>query len=286
MSETPHKNRSGISSEREASIRSGGPGLLSKAAPSAGRPIKEILFFSFFVFLSGCATLFSPPIDPSPVQQHSETEFISPQLTQESLKSGGLAVLAVLSPRAAEGMQQNAAYELFQGLRSSFRDVHIIPRSDAVAKIISADRLPAYKTFVKDYEEKRVMSPDDLTRWAEVEGVRYLFIGELGVADKHTESRMMRGGEGVAPGKISVFASGPNMIPEEVRKQVVLRGEIWDSRCGKAVWIGKGEAAVSETSGQEQARVEDIFISAARNLSLSLVKAIEGKPATASKECQ
>lgn len=250
------------------------------------RPMKYLLFFSLFVFFSGCASLFAPPSGPPPVREHAETEFVSPQLTHENLKAGGLAVLAVLSPRAAEGMQQNAAYELFQGLRLSFRDVHIIPRSDAVGKVISADQLPAYKTFVKGYEEKRVMNLDELKKWGEIEGVRYLFIGELAVADKHTDARIMRGGEGVAPGKITVFASGPNMIPEEVQKRVVLRGEIWDSQCGKAVWIGRGEASVAETSGQELTRVEDIFISAARNLSASLVKAVEAKPAAASKECK
>lgn len=247
---------------------------------------KISFFFSFLSLFSGCASLWAPPSTPPPIQTYSETELISPALTHENLKSGGMAVLAVLSLHASEGMQQNAAYELFQGLRASFKDVHIIPRSDAVAKILSEDQLPSYKTFVKSYEEKKTMDRNALKKWGEVEGVRYLFIGELAVADKHTESWMLRGGEGVAPGKISVFASGPNMVPEEVRKQVVLHGEIWDSRCGQAVWIGKGEASVAETSGQELTRVEDIFISAARNLSLSLVKAVEEKTAPAAKECQ
>lgn len=245
----------------------------------------HFLGYGFFVlFLSGCAALFSPTGVPPPVQEYSESELISPHLTKEGLKSGKLAILAVLSPRDPEGMEQNAAYEIFQGLRASFRDVHIVPRSDAVEKIISADQLPAYKAFVKEYEEKRAMNLGALKKWGEVQGVRYLFIGELGVADKHTEARIMGGRESMVAGKISVFASGPSMIPEEVRKQVRLRGEIWDSRCGQVVWIGKGEAEVSETAGQEQLRMEDIFISASRNLTLSLSKAIGDKPAPA-KEC-
>ncbi len=294
MCETPSKNRSWASKGKDADILSGGPHVGLKGARLRDqllkrhfRPPHPLGYWFFVIFLSGlsgCAALFSPPNAPPPVQHYSETELISLRLTRESLKSGGLAVLAVLSPRAPEGMQQNAAYEIFQGLRSSFPEVHIIPRSDAVGKIVSADQLPAYKAFVKDYEEKRKMNLDALKKWGEVEGVRYLFIGELGVADKHTEARIMRGGEDMVGGKISVFASGPNMIPEEVRKQVRLRGELWDSRCGQAVWIGKGEAEVAETAGQEQARMEDVFISAARNLTFSLSKSIEKNPPPA-KEC-
>jgi hypothetical protein len=246
--------------------------------------MKHILIFSFIVFLSGCAALLSPPSGPPPVQNYSEVEFLSPHLTQEGLKSGKLAILAVLSPNDPEGMEQNAAYEIFQGLRSAFRDVHIIPRSDAVKKIAEADQLPLYHAFVSDYEKKRMMNLDALKRWGEIEGVRYLFIGELERVDKHTEARIMNGRENLVAGKISVFASGPSMIPEEVNKQVRLRGEIWDSQCGQVVWMGKGEAEVVETAGQEQTRVEDIFMAAGRNLIAPLERAIKGKSAPA-KEC-
>jgi hypothetical protein len=246
--------------------------------------MKHILLFSFVLFLSGCAALFSPPSTPPPVQEFSQTEFVSPHLSREGLKSGKLAILAVLSPGDPEGMEQNAAYEFFQGLRLSFRDVHIVPRSAAVEKIISADQFPAYQTFVKEYGEKGRMDLGELKKWGELLEVRYIFIGELGVVGKHTEARMMRGGENVVAGKISVFASGPSMIPEEVSKQVRLRGEVWDSRCGQMVWTGRGEAEVVERAGQERTRVEDIFMAAGRNLTGSLVKSIVGKPAPA-KEC-
>lgn len=237
--------------------------------------MKHILLFSFVLFSFGCAALFSPPVARSPVQGYSETEFVSPHLTQEGLVSGKLAILAVFSPNDPEGMEQNAAYEIFQGLRSSFRDVRIIPRSDAVKKIASADELPAYEAFLKEYEEKRIIDLDALKKWGELEEVRYLFIGELGVVNKHTEARMMRGGENLVAGKISVFASGPNMVPEEVSKRVRLRGEIWDSRCGRLVWMGKGGAEVVETVGDERTRVEDIFMAAGRNLIASLTKSIK-----------
>lgn len=246
--------------------------------------VMKPLLCSVLIFLSGCAALFSPPSAPSPVQSFSETEFISPHLTREGLTSGKLAILAVFSPGDPEGMEQNGAYEIFQGLRLSFRDVSIVPRSAAVGKAVAADQLPAYNAFVKNYEEKRMMNLNELKKWGELEEVRYLFIGELGVVNKHTEARMMQGQENLVAGKISVFASGPSMIPEEVSKQVRLRGEIWDSQCGLMVWRGKGEAEVVEVAGQEQTRVEDIFMAAGRNLVASLEKSIAGKPAPA-KQC-
>lgn len=94
----------------------------------------------------------------------------------------------------------------------------------------------------------------------------------------------MRGGENLVAGKISVFASGPNMVPEEVSKRVRLRGEIWDSRCGRLVWMGKGGAEVVETAGHELTRVEDIFMAAGRNLIASLTKSIKTTKAPAA-EC-
>lgn len=248
------------------------------------RLMKHTLLFSFLVLFSGCAAMTAPPGTPPPVQNYSETDFISPHLTREGLKSGKLAILAVTSPHDPEGMEQNAAYEIFQGLRGSFRDVPITPRSDAIKKIVSAEQLPAYNAFVKNYEEKKVLNPGDLKKWGEIEEVRYLFIGELGIVSKHTEARIMQGRENLVAGKISVFASGPSMIPEEVSKQVRLRGEIWDSRCGQMVWRGRGEAEVVEPAGQELTRVEDIFMAAGRNLTSSLVKSIAGKPVPA-KEC-
>jgi len=283
MSEAPYNNRSKTAEEKDVSIlRSAGCRI--EGTPLGDRLMRHILLLSFVVFLSGCAALLSPPSTPPPVQNHSETDFVSPHLTREGLKSGKLAILAVLSPGDPEGMEQNAAYEIFQGLRSALRDVPIIPRSDAIKKIIAAEQLPAYNAFVRNYQEKRVMDLDRLKKWSEIEEARYLFIGELGIVDKQTEARIMDEGESLVAGKISIFASGPNMIPEEVSKQVRLRGEIWDSQCGQMVWEGKGEAEVVELAGQEQTRVEDIFMAAGRNLIGSLVKSIEGKPAPA-KEC-
>lgn len=272
MSDAPHKNRrEGLPAER---------GHLLLRAPR--------IFLGAITFLLAGCTAFSqltvPPETPPPVREHSDVELAS-ELTQEELKSGGLAVLAVLTTNAPEGFQQNAAYELFQGLRASFPQVRIIPRSDAVDKIVAAEKLQEYKAFVREYPERRRIGLVDGKKWGDIQGVRYLFIGAVDVADKHTDARMLQGGESGVGGKISVFASGPGMVPEEVRKLVSLRGEIWDSRCGRAVWIGKGEAEVVEEVGKELVRMEDIFISAARTLTRSLAKTVVEKPVSVVKGC-
>lgn len=248
--------------------------------------VASIIFGSAALLFTGCAALFAPPNVPPPVQEYTQVDLVSSRLTPEALKSGGLAVLAVLITDAPEGFQQNAAYELFQGLRFSFPQAHIIPRAAAIDKVIAADRLQEYKAFVKAYPEKRRMTLDEAKYWGEIEGVRYLFIGAVDLADKHTEARMVQGRESAVAGKISVFASGPSMIPEEVRKSVALRGEIWDSQCGQAVWIGKGEAAVVEEAGKELVRVEDVFISAARSLTNALARTVAEKPVSVAKGCQ
>ncbi|HLG22885.1 MAG TPA: hypothetical protein VI382_08710 [Candidatus Manganitrophaceae bacterium] len=229
------------------------------------------LIWSVILFM-GCA---ASPVASSPIEQRQETEFAAPEFSRESLQKGGLALLAILSEGAPEGVRQNAAYEIFQGLRASFPETRVIPRSDAVEKIVSSDKEAEYRSFVKNYEERRSMDPGQLKQWGDLEGVRYLLIGRVHAMDKRTEARMTPEGERSVGGKISVFSSGPNMIPDEIQKRVSLQGEIWDSLCGKAVWIGKSVAEATETSGRERVRVEDIFILAGRNLSKALAGALD-----------
>lgn len=226
------------------------------------------------LLLSGCAASMSAA---APIQQRLETEMISPEFSRENLRSGGLVILAVLTAGAPEGVQQNAAYEIFQGLRSSFPEVRVISRLDAIEKITSADRVAEYRAFVKKYEERRSMNLDQLKQWAQIEGTRYLFIGEVGYAAKRTEAWITQIGEKSVAGRVSVFSSGPSMIPEEVTKRILLRGEIWDSLCGRAVWIGSSASEVVEVSGSEKVRVEDIFIATGRGLSASIEKAMTEK---------
>ena len=76
-------------------------------------------------------------------------------------------------------------------------------------------------------------------------------------------------------GEISVFSSGPSHMPIEMHKVVSLRGEIWDSRCGKAVWIGNSRSESTEPIEKERVRVEDIFTATSRNLIAALDKAMK-----------
>lgn len=243
-------------------------------------------------FLSaGCAALNSMQAASPPIEQRTETELVSPQFSREALRAGGITILAMLTNGAPEGMRQNAAYEIFQGLRTSFPDVRVVPRASAVeniaaaGKIVSADKEKEYVAFVRTYEERRSMDLDQLKEWARLEGTRYILIGEVYFADKRTDARMMQTGEASVAGRVTVFSSGPNMVPEEVHKRVAIHGEIWDSLCGRAVWIGKSVSEITESSGSERVRVEDIFISAGRGLSAGVANAIaENKGA--SKTCR
>ncbi len=242
--------------------------------------VKSLFPPLFAVLFSGCAVLFPSPKPPSPIEGSADAGWVSPQLTQQEMKTGGVTLFAILSSGGPEGIRQNAAYEIFQGLRASFPEVRIVPRSDVVEKIDSAGRSSEYHSFVKNYEVRRKIDPDILKQWGEVAGTRYLLIGELRWFDKHAEARLMSGREEMVAGKISVFSSGPSMIPEQVEKKIILHGELWDSLCGRAVWIGTVKNQVVEEEGSESKRVEDLFIQAGRTLAASLSEAIRGNTAS------
>jgi hypothetical protein len=242
--------------------------------------------------LSGCAAHFTVPSadallnPPPPLEETRETTLIKPDLSYESLKLGGIGLLAILTPGAPEGLRQNAAFEIFQGLRAHFPEVRIVPRSDMVDRIAAAEKMPELNVFLKNYEEQRPIDLARLKQWGEIEGVRYLFIGQIRSIDKHTESPQVSMAERSPAGKVTVFSSGPSHFPEEVRKRVSLSGELWDSHCGKAVWMGKSDTAVAEVSDRERVRVEDVFIAAGRNLTEALSRAIkEKKEAGAVSDC-
>lgn len=230
--------------------------------------------------LSGCVSHFTVPSaeallnPPPPLEEKWETTLHRPDFSHEELKAGGVAILAVLTPGAPEGLRQNAAFEIFQGLRAHFPEVRVVPRSDVVQKIGKADRLPELNAFLKNYEERRTIEADLLRQWGEIEGVRYFFIGQIRSIDKHTEAPIIQTGERSPAGKVSVFSSGPIHIPEEVKKEISLSGELWDSRCGVAVWMGKSKTEVAEPVHTERVRVEDIFIAAGRNLTEALDQAV------------
>lgn len=235
------------------------------------------------LLLSGCAAHFTVPSaqallnPPPPLEEKSETTLLKADFSYEKMKTGGIALLAILTPGAPEGLRQNAAFEIFQGLRVHFPEVRVIPRSDAVEKIDAAGKTPELKRFLKNYEEERSMNPALLKELGEIEGVRYLFIGQIRLIDKHTEAQTTNMGERSISGKVSVFSSGPIQIPDEVQKRISLAGELWDSQCGKAVWMGQSETRVTELPDRERVRVEDVFIAAGRNLTGALSRAVKEK---------
>lgn len=254
--------------------------------------MKKGLALTMLVFLlGGCAPFFTVPSStallnpPPPIYERSRTELIAPEFSREKMASEGLAILAILNSGGPEGLRQNAAFEIFQGLRASFPGIRVIPRSAAVERIMASNKGPEYQLFLRNYEERRSISPEELKKWGEIEGVRYLYIGALQYIEKHTEARLVEGGERSVAGKVTVFASGPAHIPEEVRKQIVLQGEIWDSRCGKVVWIGRGESEVTEWGEMERVRMEDIFIAAGRNLATALEEALAKKGSATGGAC-
>jgi hypothetical protein len=249
-----------------------------------GRPL--FYFFGLFIYLafSGCAAhFFTVPSaealrnPPPPLSEKWETTFADPNFSYEDLKTGGMALLAILTPGAPEGLRQNAAFEIFQGLRARFPDVRVVPRSVVVEKIGAGDKMKELNLFLRTYEERRSVDPAPLKQWGEIEGVRYLFIGQVRFIDKHTETQTIHQGERSIAGKVSVFSSGPIQMPGEVRKQISLSGELWDSHCGKAVWMGKSETEVVEMGDTERVRMEDLFIAAGRNLTAALGEAVKVK---------
>ncbi|MFQ5543365.1 MAG: hypothetical protein ACE5FY_03315 [Nitrospiria bacterium] len=234
------------------------------------------------LFLGGCGGFFTVPSKHAlkqprpPIQEHSKTTlFDGPaDFSHKTLSEGGIALLGILSPGEPEGLIQNAAFELFQGLRTTFPKMRIIPRKDVIQKISEVGKSQDFEAFLKSYQASRVMDVARLREWGEIEGVRFLFIAQVTSIDKHTRTKTMVLGEKSVAGKVSVFSSGPIHIPYDVRKEISLSGELWDSRCGKAVWMGSTHAKVREAGEIERVRMEDIFISVSRNLVKTLNRAI------------
>ncbi|MFQ5597779.1 MAG: hypothetical protein ACE5GK_06990 [Nitrospiria bacterium] len=225
----------------------------------------------FLLAFWGCAGHFTVPSKEA--LQHPfphfkgkvETTLIGAGLSADRLEREGIAVFAILKG-GPETLRLNAAYELFQGLRSFFPDVRVVPHRGALERIRTAGRLPEYRAFIGDYEKTRVVDLKRLHNWGKMQGVRYLFIAQVARNDKHTSTRTMTLGEDGVGEKVSVFPSGPVHIPYDVEKEVSIVGEVWDSQCGQAVWIGTSHAEISEPVELERVRVEDIFTSVSRNL--------------------
>lgn len=226
---------------------------------------------SFALFLSACVGHFTSPSKESlqhpfpPLKQSVETRHAASDFSLTQLETEGIAIIGILKG-GPEILRQNAAFELFQGLRSFFPKVHVIPRKTLLKKIQATEKLSEYRTFLRDYETRHLMDAAKLKIWGEFSGARYLFIGQVTINDKHTATRTMDLGEDSVGGFISASHSGPAHIPYDVEKKVSILGEVWDSQCGKAIWVGTSRAEVQERVERERVRVEDIFTMATRDL--------------------
>lgn len=241
----------------------------------------------FLILLNACATHFTSPSQEAlkqpfpPIQEKTTTGLYLPGFTNEAISQGGLAILGILKG-GPHVLRQNAAFELFQGLREVFPSARIVPRSDVIRRARAAGRYLELNHFLEDYELRRVMHVSSLAEWGRIEGVRYLFLAQVPLNDKHTTTQMPQYGEDGVAGKVSIFSSGPEHFPDRVEKRVSLEGEVWDAVCGKLVWSGSGHAEVSEPVRLERVRVDDIFTTLTRSLISEMDRRMrEGeKPAT------
>ncbi len=232
------------------------------------------------LLLSGCVDHFTVPSKkalqhPFPqLRQSVETRHAVSDFSVEQLENEGIGIIGILKG-GPETQRQNAAFELFQGLRSFFPKARVVPRKELIRRIWAAEKLTVYKAFLRDYETRNFMDAGKLKDWGEFSGVRYLFIGQVTTNDKHTATRIMALSEDAVGGKISASSSGPAHIPYDVEKKVSIRGEVWDSRCGTAIWIGTSRAYAKEKVERERVRVEDIFTMATRELIAAFDSAIK-----------
>jgi hypothetical protein len=248
-------------------------------------PIRMVLaaFFlvpAFLYVLGGCA---APLKEATPLTQTQTVKSLPPGATEESLTAGGVAVLEPPPDSGAEGMRDNLAFEVFQGLRLGFPKAKIRSRPDSESLLARADLLTAVKLFLKEYPLRRSIDWDLLVRAGEAEQTRYLFFSRIVHLEKKTDVRMLYDGENSAVGKVTVFTSGPDVMPVSVDKEVRLHGELWDLRCRAVVWTGEGEAGLTEPVGDERLRMEDVFIAAGRILVGSLQQSL--RPAGKGGSC-
>lgn len=232
------------------------------------------------IFLSGCVGHFTVPSAkalkrPFPAVDHQvKRQVLGEGLSYARLEKEGIAVLAILKG-GPEGFRRNAAFEFFQGLRFYLPNVRVVPYRDVIQRIRDADQFDRYTDFVKNYERDSIMDRDVLSTWGEIQGIRYFFIGQVQLNDKHTATQTMTLGEDGVGEMVTAVSSGPAHIPVTVEKEVQILGEVWDSKCGKAFWIATSWAAVSEASENERVRVEDIVTSTTRKLIADFDSALE-----------
>ncbi len=228
-------------------------------------------FLLLVIFFYGCATHFTVPSEEAlkhpfpPVNNQVKTTLYSPEFTSARLDREGLAILGILKG-GPEGLRQNAAFELFQGLRAFFPATRIIPRKDVINRARNNEREHALDQLLIAYDERRVIDSEALKHWQKAEGVRYFLVAQVPYNDRHTRGDMMQLGEDGVAGKVYSFSSGPSPILHTVEKKISLTAEVWDAKCGTIVWKGEGHAEIAEPVKLERVRVEDLFTMLTRDV--------------------
>lgn len=255
--------------------------MLGNIWPKMTARAKITVLLLFVLPVWGCSSLQTGP--PPPLVQQQTIESSPPGVSEESLIEGGVAILDPSPEGAAEGMRDGLAFEVFQGLRVGFPNVKVESRPDVDVVLAQTGLGRELNAFLQNFAISRHIDWEFLSRIGSTEKVRYLFFSRVEEVDKRTDIQMLNAGEALIRGRVTVFSSGPNMVPVVVTKRVGFYGELWDLRCRAVVWTGRGEAMVAEPSGGEIYREEDLFIRAGRLLIGSLQQSL--KPAEKAAKC-
>ncbi len=193
---------------------------------------------------ASCAGI-TPP--QTSLREEGEVLFSDRHFSVSLLETQGVAMLPMASLGVAEGIRENAIYEVQQALGLYLPRIPVVSKSEFLerAKRVGLDQ--SIRAAVNDYEQSRHLNRGLISQVNLIEKTRYLLYVRVKRFDKLTEREM-------------------------VSKHVELEAELWDSLCPKVVWSGVGRAAVVEPSAAEHTRFEDIFVGAARNLVAQLAQ--------------
>jgi len=221
----------------------------------------------------GCAAAIGPSI------AHDEREtFRASSFDFARLKGGGLAMLGVTSRVAPEGIRDDAAFVIDQAVANRFSRVTLVSRNDTVARARQAGMAADLQRLIKGYEERGAFDAGLLRRIAALEVVRYFLIAAIMEYERITRDVATAPSLVVMPG-LPRARRGAERV-ERIR----LRGEVWDSRCGIAVWTGEGGTEVIQDPAAEDVPLHDVVSMAATNLISVLPRPGEGREA-GEKEC-
>ncbi len=204
--------------------------------------MRNIIALSLLILLVSCATI--PPPEPS-VENRISDIYLSRNFHPKLLETDGIAVLPLPVKKAPEGIRNNAIFEIQQVLQVYFPKARIVKKDDIVISMKNAGMDRELSLLVKDLSENKTPDRSLLMKIGEIGKVRFLLYTEIKTYDK-------------------------NSTNSEVIKEVVMEAEILDIRCADVAWKGAGSTRVVEDKGIDKIRMEEIFVSATRNLVSSM----------------